>query len=255
MHGRARDHREARQSTGRRGELTEERHPYRLGTLGVLVERNPDNLATSQRPQYFTRRLALADNMNSTPLPNKGHKRLPGRKTLGMMDQTCREAMHRVSGSEKLEIPYMRRQREHTFARMLPLRLVKVIEARVGHTAFQARMKEPCQPDVLGACPTEIYVRLAQNSPAFIFAAFGKCDFEVAHPDSGVATVQVIAEPAACDAERIQNKVGQDAQRVNRAGEQPENYPILRAELRLRRFGFVGIGQGRRSFNLTKRYR
>jgi len=24
--------------------------------------------------------------------------------------------MHRVSGSEKLEIPYMRRQREHTFA-------------------------------------------------------------------------------------------------------------------------------------------
>src|SRR5260370_19153701 len=106
-------------------------------------------------------------------------------------------------------------------------------------------MKETCQPDVLGATPAEIYVRLAQNSPAFSFAAFGKRNVEVAHPDSRVAAVQMIAEPSSRNAERIQNEVRQDAQRVNSAAQHPENHPILRAERKLRRCGFVGIGQSR----------
>src|SRR5258708_20014427 len=102
-------------------------------------------------------------------------------------------------------------------------------------------MKETCQPDVLGATPAEIYVRLAQNSPAFTFAAFGKRNLEVAHPDSRVAAVQMIAEPSSRNAERIQNEVRQDAQRVNSAAHHPENHPILRPQRNFRPFVFLVI--------------
>src|SRR6266403_1816119 len=128
----------------------------------------------------------------------------------------------------------MRSQDQRALARIFLFELVPDVDAIVGNPPPQPAIEKPAKPDVLRRGPAEILVRREQDSPALGVAPSGKCYFEIAYPDSRVTLVEMTDQPSARDAERVQNKVGKNAERVDYRNQDPEDHAILRTELQRR---------------------
>src|SRR5712692_1524431 len=160
-HRRACNHGEAIEAAWRRRQLAEEWNPNRLGALGVLVKRNPDQVPAHQRPQHLARRLVLANDLHSRALADERHQGVTGDKALRMMDQAYLEAVQRMCGRQQLEISKVSSQDQRALAGMFLFEFVPNVEPIVSDPAPEPAIEKSAEPDVLGRGPAEIHVRRA----------------------------------------------------------------------------------------------
>src|SRR5271156_1056877 len=111
------------------------------------------------------------------------------------------------------------------------MEFVPNVKAIVGDTARQAAVEESAQPNVLGAAAAEVDVRGAQDAHPLGGAFLGECDLEIADPDFPVPLVEAMEDQTAGDSQFVQDEVGQEAERVQRNYQHPEDEPVLEAEL------------------------
>src|SRR5712675_2376070 len=154
----------------------------------------------------------LADDLHARALADERHQRVAGYEALRMMDQTYLEPMQRMSRRQQLEISKVRGQNQRALARIFLFELVPDVDPIVSDPAPEPAIKKSAEPDVLRRGPAEILVRLKQDLLARGVAPLRKRYFEIAYPDSRVTLVEMKGEPSAGDSERVQDKVGKDAQ-------------------------------------------
>src|SRR5258708_126899 len=125
---RARHHCEAIEAAWRCGQLAEERDPDCLGALGVLIERDADNLAALQRAQHLARRGMLANYLHARALADERHQVVARQEALRVMHQAYLEAMQRVARGQHFEAAEVRRQDERALAWVPWMDLVPDVE-------------------------------------------------------------------------------------------------------------------------------
>src|SRR5260370_17110346 len=92
-------------------------------------------------------------------------------------------------------------------------------------------MENPGQAYVFGRPAAQVDIGGAQDALAFALTAFGKRDRQIYHPDRDVAAVKPVADKTAEHPERIQNEIGQQAERVDPGAHQLKQQPVLAAQL------------------------
>ena len=93
------------------------------------------------------------------------------------------------------------------------------------------RWKNPARRMYSAAAAAQVDIGGAQDALAFALTAFGKRDRQIYHPDRDVAAVKPVADKTAEYPERIQNEIGQQAERVDPGAHQLEQQPVLAAQL------------------------
>src|SRR6266404_6614667 len=86
-HDRVRLPHQPRQRARGRRRLAEERNEHRLAALGVLIERDADQLTITERLEHCARGGTLAHDVDAGALAHPGHQCVAGPKALGVMDQ------------------------------------------------------------------------------------------------------------------------------------------------------------------------
>src|SRR6185437_10752081 len=147
------------------------------------------------------------------------------------MDERYLMAMKGVSRRQQFEVAEVGAQHDDTAARIAPLELIPVLKALVGHAPDEPTMEKSGQAYVLGAAAPQVQIGGAHNTPAVALAALRKRDREVYHPDRHMATVNQVGDIAAEHSERIQNKIGQQAERGHDSAHQLEQQPVPPSEL------------------------
>src|SRR5258708_13368246 len=92
-------------------------------------------------------------------------------------------------------------------------------------------MEKPGQAYVFGRPGAKVDIGGAQDALAFALTAFGKRDRQIYHPDRDVAAVKPVADKTAEYPERIQNKIGQQTDRVDPGAPHLQQQPVLAAQL------------------------
>src|SRR5215472_1569559 len=181
----------------------------------------------------------FADDIHSRAFADERHQRIAGKKALRMMDQAYLVAVQRVRGEQQFEVSKMRGQYQRTGARCAPERAGEVREPLVGDPSFEPPIEEAREPDVLGTRPAEVKVRFAQDAAPLVLTLFGEGDLQVLQADAHVPAIQPIGQVPEEHAERVQNKVRDQAQAVDDGAKNPEQQPApgiqferLRASLR-----------------------
>src|SRR5262249_8207923 len=209
------------------GRLSEKGDKHRLAPFGVLVVGNSYQVTVLQAAQYRTRRRVFADDIHSRAFAHERHQRITGKKALGMMDQAYLVAVQRVRGEQQFEISKMRGQNQRAGSGRASERAREVREPLVGDPPFEPPIEEAPEPHVLGTRAAKVDVGLAQNAASLALALLGKSDLQVLEADAHVTAIQPIGKVPESHAERIQNKVRDQAQGVDDRAKNPEQQPAL----------------------------
>jgi len=108
----------------------------------------------------------------------------------------------------------MGRQDYYTFARVTAVHLRPIFKPAVFDAPFQAAIKEPAEPNVLGGAEAQINVGGAENPSAFPQALVGKSKRQVAQTDPNVATIEQETKPTPDNTKPVEHKIRKQAECV-----------------------------------------
>src|SRR5271163_2873280 len=181
----------------------------------------------------------LANYLHARALADERHQRVAGEKPLRVMHQAYLEPVHRMTSGQQLETAEVRRENQRAFARIARRQIVPDVEPIVGDAAREAAVEESAHPHILGASAAEIDVRSAQNALALGGTFFRESNFEIANTDFAMPMVEAMEDQGASNAQLVENEVGQQAERMQRRDQHPENEIVLQPELKARALGLA----------------
>src|SRR5690242_20335597 len=106
-----------------RSRFAEEWNEYRLAALGVLIERDADQLAVAERLEHGARGRPLAHHVDAGALAHPGHQGVTRQEALRVMDEGYLMAVKSVGGSQKFEVAEVGAEHDDAAARIAPFQL------------------------------------------------------------------------------------------------------------------------------------